>query len=572
MVDMKNKSSNENFKAIYVFVALILTLFSTIYVVRFGIVCDIWLLCTQQLQTYKGLVPLKDVWGPFSVSSWFIANLLRLPNVLMGGRYVLASKVSYVLMTMISVLISAHVLKKCIGKNKSFYLFWGLLLFYLFLPDYLYSFLCHYTIDYNIVMISCALLIRCCDEESRLVEAVVLSGLTFIGILVMPQYVIVALIIFIILLTQDIKNRRGNIDDLCKEKHYSNCLLLTPIYVSVIILFGGIFLAYLVCSGGRIWDIFHLLSDTTHQESLLIRFIKRCLVVLVIVFGETLFYFIMKKAKRLSMAFTILCAGAIVLWGIAAITFRNLILMMRIGYASVMALGLWCCFYEISNLTQYQKEKFRIFISLGFALAFSVGTFTDTGAIIMAMGYMIPLSGYIILRDTKSKYEYWNNTISVTLLILLLLGQRFILINGSTYTTANYLKNELDTSFVAGQYVDDNSFRRYEVCSRIMREYTDIDDVILILNGGIYETGYGMTEALVGVSDYYSFDISNNNYMRFWETHEYLIPNKIFLFRNDDKDNLLIENRDLPIVEYIFANYEESLISEDVIIYKLKED
>ena len=533
----------KKYKIISAIIIISLAVLSSIYVIFNGVICDIFMDCTQQLQTYKGSIPIRDTWGPFCISAWFVAIVLKLPYMLLGGeQYILVSKAITALSTALCGTICSVLLYRNI-KLSRWSLFLGTMLFYLFLPDYLYTFLCHYTIAYNMVYLSIAVLVAFLGDNKK-IYIVLLAILSAIGILSMPQYLLMALFILVLLLV--LPN-----NSLSKK----NTLFL---YCSTIGLIGVLVLSYLLANGVNLLDLQYMMTESAHQESLIIRFFKRLIIIVLIFFIVSIYYEFMRNIKKEDISFGFLVSSLSITGICATIITRNYVLGMRIGYGIIIVLGIWCMLYwrkEINN------EKLMIFNAVGFVFAFIVGTFTNTGAMIMAMGFVFPIIGYLEFRDNDKALM-----ISPYIIIVLVLLQRLILIDDTYYTTAFECKYKIESGFMKGQYVTLNTYDKYNYCKKIMDKYTEPSDVIAILNGFTYESGYALTKAQVGISDYDLFSIENNNYVKYWKLNEDKIPNKIFVFENADVEKYL-SNSEYEIVSFIKNNYSAEIIDDNVIIF-----
>lgn len=181
------KSETKLQKNLLLSLLLIFAIISVIYVTINGIICDFWVLGNHEFQFIRNQeIPLKEVWGPFSISSWMIAKLL-LPFTRIFGtnQWAILLKTLDVFFRVIAVGILYGNIK---SKKPGMAGVLGTLFLFLFLPAYLYSFVCHYTLVYDLIIISLVLFMKA--REDFFLVAPILGGIAALEVLFMPQMIV----------------------------------------------------------------------------------------------------------------------------------------------------------------------------------------------------------------------------------------------------------------------------------------------------------------------------------------------------------------------------------------------
>lgn len=123
-----------------VLLTLLCATVSSIYVVVNSAVCDLALLTTFRLKAFNGDLPMKSIYGPYALSSWFLSGEYHILHWLFkSNEYgVLLTKIMGVLFQFcVAGYFVFHETRKGHEKFKTVLC---ALVFFLFLPDYLYCF------------------------------------------------------------------------------------------------------------------------------------------------------------------------------------------------------------------------------------------------------------------------------------------------------------------------------------------------------------------------------------------------------------------------------------------------
>lgn len=142
---------HEENKALKRFLMLLLcvcVLASSIYVIVYGACVDTALLSMFRMKASNGDIPMKEIYGPYALSAWLLSLEYKLLDLL-KFKYeygILTTKILGVLFQFcIAVWFSVYEIRR--GKEKNRTILCSIL-FFVFLADYLYCFVSHYTVIY----------------------------------------------------------------------------------------------------------------------------------------------------------------------------------------------------------------------------------------------------------------------------------------------------------------------------------------------------------------------------------------------------------------------------------------
>ena len=401
---MKTKGKIIFGKNILLLFIMLFAIVSSVYVILNGAVCDLALLTMFRLKAFNGDLPMQTIYGPYALSSWFLSGEYHILHwFFKSNEYgVLLTKIMGVLFQFcVAGYFVFHETRKGHDKVKTVLC---ARIFFLFLPDYLYCFVSHYNVIYWMTLLVVLALSETNDTYLKYICSAVFLCMS---ILANPTMVLLYIAIFIYLVYEKI------------EKKY------LIVFVSTALIMGIGILSYLFLNGLQLEDILNLLKSCNHSSGTIDLF-KRILLIVGLIICVMIYHVainLLSKYLDFKFEFEILvCCLILVMFAVLIFMPNKLINCMRCSYFVILILGIWASIY--GGRECIDKKVFNVYKICGIIVALLCGIFTYTGIMICSIGMIIPVIGYLHLRNKGSHLIIYT-------LIVLLLCQRMIIIDGN---------------------------------------------------------------------------------------------------------------------------------------------
>lgn len=535
---MKTVAKIEVLKRMILLITIVCVIGSSVYVILNGAVCDLALLTTFRLKAFNGDLPMKSIYGPYALSSWFLSGEYHILHWLFkSNEYgILLTKIMGVLFQFcVAGYFVFHETRKGHEKQRTVLC---ALIFFLFLPDYLYCFVSHYNVIYWMTLLLVLVLSETNDTYLKYICSAVFLCMS---ILANPT----AILLFIVILVYLI------------YRHTKIKYLLTFFSASAAIGVGV--LGYLFSKNLQLTDILNLLKACSHDSGTADIW-KKFILIAVLVFGVVAYHNVFKFIRtklNLKYEFEIL-VGSLLLISLCVILFlpSKLINCMRCVYFVISLLGIWASVYGVRECPD--KQTYPVYSICGITTALLCGLFTNTGIMICSIGMVIPVIGYLHLRASESH-------IIIFILIFIILGQRMILIDGGQYCTGFDCKYTVETGIMKGIRVTESNYERYHYLQNIVHQYVDDDDKILYISDATDSYMYSMSGADICFpgNEFTAWD--NEYYLDYFNHNSDKIPTKIvivgvaYIERFDDSTND-------EFIDYVRENYQVVERTEEIMV------
>ena len=525
-------------KKIMVLLTLLCATVSSIYVIVNGAVCDLALLTTFRLKAFNGDLPMKSIYGPYALSSWILSGEYHILHwFFKSNEYgVLLTKIMGVIFQFcVAGYFVFHETSKGHDKVKTVLC---ALVFFLFLPDYLYCFVSHYNVIYWMTLLLVLVLSETNDTYLKYICSAVFLC---ISVLANPTAILLYSVVLIYFICRHTKIK----------------YLLTFLCASAVIGIGV--LGYLFSKNLHLTDILNLLKACSHDSGTADIW-KKFILIAVLIVGVVAYHNVFKLLRiklNFKYEFEIL-VGSLLLVSLCAILFlpSKLINCMRCIYFVISLLGIWASVYGVRECPD--KQNYPVYSICGIATALLCGLFTNTGIMICSIGMVIPVIGYLHMRASESH-------IIIFILIFIILGQRMILIDGGQYCTGFDCKYTVETGIMKGIRVTESNYERYHYLQNIVHQYVDDDDKILYISAAIDSYMYSMSGADICFpgNEFTAWD--NEYYLDYFNNNPDKIPTKIvivgaaYIERFDDSTND-------EFIDYVRENYQVVERTEEIMV------
>ena len=522
---MKAAAKIEVLKKMILLLTIVCVIGSSVYVIFNGAVCDLALLTTFRLKAFNGDLPMKSIYGPYALSSWFLSGEYHILHwFFKSNEYgILLTKIMGVIFQFcVAGYFVFHETRKGHEKQRTVLC---ALVFFLFLPDYLYCFVSHYNVIYWMTLLLVLVLSETNDTYLKYICSAVFLCMS---ILANPTMVLLYIAIFIYLVYEKI------------EKKY------LIVFVSTALIMGIGILSYLFLNGLQLEDILNLLKSCNHSSGT-IDLWKRILLFVGLIFCVMIYHAtinLLSKYLDFKFEFEILvCCLILVMFAVLVFMPNKLINCMRCSYFVILILGIWASIY--GGRECIDKKVFNVYKICGIIVALLCGIFTYTGIMICSIGMIIPVIGYLHLRNKDSH-------LIIYVMIALLLCQRMILIDGNQYCTGFDCKYTIDSGIMKGIQVTEYNYERYHYLNDIVKQNVEENDKVLLISDATDSYVYSMSGAEICSpgNEYTAWD--NEYYLDYYGNNPNKIPTKIVIigenhiqqFDNDFDDEFMVYIRD----------------------------
>lgn len=524
---MKTKGKMFFWEKVLILFTILFVIVSSVYVILNGAVCDFALLTMFRLKAFNGDLPMKSIYGPYALSSWFLSGEYHILYWLFkSNEYgILLTKILGVIFQLcVAAYFVFHETKNGHEKHRTVLC---ALVFFLFLPDYLYCFVSHY----NVIYLGTLLLVIILSEAHDSYPKYICSSIVLcISVLANPVMALLYIGVFIYIVCEKI------------EKRY----LL--VFVSTTLTIGLGILSYLFLNGLQLENILNLLKSCNHSSGT-IDLWKRLLLIWGLIFCVIIYHVAIELiGKYLDFKFEfeiLVCCLILVTFGILIFMPNKLINCMRCSYFVILILGIWASIY--GGRECIDKKAFNVYKMCGIIVALLCGVFTYTGIMICSIGMIIPVIGYLHLRNKGSH-------LIIYVIIVLLLCQRMIIIDGNQYCTGFDCKYIIDSGIMKGIHVTEYNYERYQYLNDIVKQNVEENDKVLFITEATDSYVYSMSEAEICSpgNEYTTWD--NEYYLDYYSNNPNKIPTKIVIIGESYIHQFGVDFDD-EFMAYIRENY-----------------